>query len=196
MKPMLKALAIATAMVASGAVSASTFVFQATLDGPSEAPPNASPGTGFTTVTIDDVAKTMRVEANFSGLLGNTTASHIHCCTAVPGVSTAGVATVTPTFTDFPSGVKSGSYDHTFDLTLTTGTFNTSFVTANGGTAASATAALAAGLNAGKAYFNIHTSTFGGGEIRGFLAPVPVPAAVWLLGSALGGLIARRRVAA
>lgn len=41
----------------------------------------------------------------FSGLLGNVTASHIHCCTAAAGTSTAGVATMTPTFTNFPSGV-------------------------------------------------------------------------------------------
>ncbi|WP_424206737.1 VPLPA-CTERM sorting domain-containing protein [Sulfuricaulis sp.] len=41
----------------------------------------------------------------------------------------------------------------------------------------------------GHAYFNIHTSMFTGGEIRGFLAPVPIPAAAWLFGSGLLGLI-------
>ncbi|WP_424206600.1 CHRD domain-containing protein [Sulfuricaulis sp.] len=47
----------------------------------------------------------------------------------------------------------------------------------------------------GHAYFNIHTSMFTGGEIRGFLAPVPIPAAAWLFGSGLLGLmgIARQR---
>lgn len=47
----------------------------------------------------------------------------------------------------------------------------------------------AAGLAEGKAYFNIHTTLYPGGEIRGFLAPVPVPAAVWLFGSGLLGLV-------
>jgi hypothetical protein len=82
-----------------------------------------------------------------------------------------------------------------FDLTLTS-SFNGSFVTANGGSAAGAESALAAGLASGQAYFNIHTSTYPGGEIRGFFAPVPIPAAVWLYVSGLLGLIgvARGRV--
>jgi len=37
----------------------------------------------------------------------------------------------------------------------------------HGGTAAGAEAALVGGLAAGQAYFNIHTSPFPGGEIRG-----------------------------
>ena len=47
--------------------------------------------------------------------------------------------------------------------------YNPAFVTAHGGTAASAAAALLAGLEAGQAYLNIHTTTHPGGEIRGFL---------------------------
>jgi len=55
----------------------------ANLTGPSEEPPNASPGTGFADVTFDLVAHTMRVQITFSGLLGTTIASHIHSPTAV-----------------------------------------------------------------------------------------------------------------
>jgi hypothetical protein len=47
--------------------------------------------------------------------------------------------------------------------------YNPAFVSANGGTAASAEAALFAGIMAGHAYLNIHTTTFPGGEIEGFL---------------------------
>lgn len=138
------------------------------LNGPAESPPNASPATGSALVTVDTVAHTMAVDVSFSGLVGTTTASHIHCCTTAAGTGTAGVATATPTFPGFPLGVSSGTYLHTFDMTLSA-SYNASYVTANGGTSASAEAALAAGIAAGKAYFNIHTSAFGGGEIRAFL---------------------------
>ena len=47
--------------------------------------------------------------------------------------------------------------DQTFD-TLSNSTYNAPFVTANGGTAAGAEAALFAGLAAGTAYLNIHTT--------------------------------------
>jgi CHRD domain len=141
--------------------------YSGSLTGPAENPPNASPGTGTATVVIDTAAHTLTVNVSFSGLLGNTTASHIHCCIAAPG--NAGVATQTPTFPGFPLGVTSGTYSPAaFDLT-NTASFNSAFVTANGGTAAGAEAALAAGLAAGNAYLNVHSSTFTGGEIRSFL---------------------------
>ena len=71
--------------------------------------------------------------------------------------------------------------DHTFDLTLTA-SYNAPFVTANGGTAAGAEAALLAGIAAGKAYFNIHTTVVPGGEIRTFLQafnPTPTMKSTW-----------------
>lgn len=147
-------------------------VYTATLSGAAESPANASPGTGFATVTFDSDVNTLRVQVTFSGLLGNTTASHIHAATAAPGTGTAGVATTTPTFAGFPLGVTSGTYDNTLDLTLAS-SYNPSYVTANGGTTASAEAALVSALAAGKAYLNIHSTVFGGGEIRGFLNAVP-----------------------
>lgn len=140
----------------------------ANLSGPKEEPPNASPGTGFADVTFDLDAHTMRVQVTFSGLIGTTTASHIHSPTAVPFSGTAGVATQVPTFINFPLGVTSGTYDMTFDTSLDS-TYNPDFVTANGGSVDAAEAALAASLAAGTAYLNIHTTAFPGGEIRGFL---------------------------
>ena len=59
-------------------------VYTTLLDGSSEAPPNTSAGTGMAKITIDFDLVTMRVEESFSGLQGNVTAAHIHCCTAVP----------------------------------------------------------------------------------------------------------------
>lgn len=155
-----------------------------------------SNGTGWTRVTVDDHNFSLRVEASFSGLTGNVTASHIHCCTALPGAGNAGVASQLPSFSGFPTGGQSGVYDHTFDMTQAS-SWNPSFVSANGGSTGSAFSALLAGMDNGRAYLNIHTSFAPGGEIRGLLAPVPEPASVALMlaGLAAVGWSARRRVA-
>jgi len=152
-------------------------------------------GTGFAQVDFDIVAHQMRVQVSFSGLSGNTTVAHIHGPTAAPGVGTAGVMTTTPSFPGFPSGagVTSGTYDQLFDTSLSS-TYRALFITANGGTPAGAEAALYSSLQAGTAYFNIHSSTFPGGEIRGFLNAVPEPASLTSLAiGAVGLLLARRR---
>jgi hypothetical protein len=178
---------LAVAPVSHGAVIS----YFADLDGPSESPPNASPGTGFARIDIDDAALTMRVQATFSGLLASVTAAHIHCCTAVPFTATAPVATTTPTFPGFPAGT-SGSYDVTFDLTMDS-SWNAPFLEPGDDPLNSQTIAkLVAGLAAGRAYFNIHTGQFPGGEIRGFLQTVPEPGTLALLGLGLAGLAAAR----
>jgi hypothetical protein len=155
-------------------------VYYTTLSGPNEFPTNSSPGTGKAVVTID--GNLMRVQVTFSGLVpqtstglpSGTTASHIHAPTPVPLslTSTAGVATQTPTFADFPLGVRAGTYDHSFDMTQNS-SYNPAYITANGGTAASAFTALKTAIAAGKSYLNIHSNAFGGGEIRGFLLACP-----------------------
>jgi hypothetical protein len=157
-----------------GAFAASGQVYTAHLSGLNESPVNNSPGTGEATVTV--VGTTMRVQVTFSslveqtsaGLPSGTTASHIHAPTDVPLARTAGVATTTPTFPDFPLGVRAGTYDHTFDMTLPS-SYNPAFIAANGGTPTAAFAVLKAAMDNGKSYLNIHSNAFPGGEIRGFL---------------------------
>ena len=184
MTPLLTAAVLAVA--AAPAAQAVPVVFQTTLLGSIEEPPTGSPGIGSGRVTLDEDAGTFRVETSFSGLVAPTTAAHIHCCTTAAFTGNAGVATQVPVFVDFPLGVTSGSYDHTFGL-LDASSYNPAFVTAIGGTVADAAAAFVAGIEGGMAYLNIHSSEFPRGEIRGFLAPIPEPATVTLM---LGGLAA------
>ena len=140
--------------------------FVGTMLGATVVPPAASPGTGPMELFYDPVARTLSVSLSFSSLIGTSTGSHIHCCSD-PGTN-VGVAIF---FVSFPLGVTSGTFDETFDLTLPS-TYNAPFLTANGGTAAAAEAALAAGMRAGRAYVDVHTIMWPGGEIRAYTTPV------------------------
>ena len=196
MKRFISLFALALAMFATPAAFADTLYYRATMSGPAEADPNASPGYGVAFFIVDDVALTMNMSVPFFDLLGTTTAAHIHCCTANPLMGAAGVATTTPTFPDFPSGVTTGLYERTFSL-ADAAFFNPAYITANGGTVDSARAAFLTGLAGNQSYFNIHTSQYPGGEIRGFLvaAPIPEPSSWAMLALGIGalGLLGRRR---
>lgn len=187
-----RGVGIAAALAITSAV-ASAQSWTAIFSGAAESPSNASPGTGSATFTL--TGNILTINGTFTGLLGNTSASHIHCCTAAALTGTAGVATTTPSFAGFPLGVTSGTFALTLDLTLAS-SYNASFVTANG-SIDNARAVLLAGMNSGKAYMNIHSTQFGGGEIRGFIvSTVPEPASVFLTTAGLFGIalvVARRR---
>lgn len=167
----IAALSAAFAFPASATVTS----FSALLSNVGEPNPT-SPATGSATVELDDVALTVDVLVNFANLTANASAGHIHCCTTLPGTGSVGVAVG---FTGFPAAM-SGVYASVFTLS------------------ASSFASLAAGMSAGKAYVNLHSSLHPGGEIRGFLNPVaaipePETYALMLAGLAVVGAATRRR---
>ena len=186
-RPSLLALASVLILPAPPAAHADIINLFANLSGANERPdPTPSLGTGSVQVVLDTTAQTLGLNVTFSGLTSPDNAAHIHCC--APFGTNATVATTVPTFgalgpnPEFPLGVTFGTYDQTFDLTNST-FYNPAFVTANGGTVATAEAALMAGLESQMTYFNIHTVNFPGGEIRGQLGPGPIA------GAGLPGLI-------
>lgn len=180
MRRNLYCIALSSAALAFAApASAATYVFAGVL-GPEVA---GATGTGLIKLTFDTAAGTLGIQANWSGLTGTTTVAHIHCCVDLPG--TVGVAVTPGTLPGFPTGVSGGAYSTVLDLTQTA-TYTGGFLAFGGGTAAGAQAALLTGLQSQRAYFNIHSTRFPGGEIRVFPAAVPEPESWALLIVAFG----------
>lgn len=202
-KPVQKLIALTAALalplLLAQPAKATIYGYTVSLNGPNEPTPSAGVGSGF--VQYDDVLHTLSLGVSFSGLTNltsggaasSTTASHIHAATnnVPPFTGTAGVATTTPSFTGFPLGVTSGTFTNTLDLTLAS-SWNPSFVTANGNIA-TAEVNLFSAMQSGHAYWNIHSTAFPSGEIRGFLIAVPEPSTAALLGGAGAAFLAWRR---
>jgi hypothetical protein len=117
--------------------------FTAVLTGGQEVPPTGSPGTGYGYVILSDDQTTITVNVGYFGLGSNAIDGHIH--TGAPGVS----GPVTFPFSASPGGTSGVYPQQTFPIN----------------------AAQLAQLLAGNMYFNIHSTVFGGGEIRGQIGP-------------------------
>jgi hypothetical protein len=95
----------------------------------------------------------------------------------------------------FPSAT-SGTFNHVFDL-ADAASYGGGFLGGFAGDVDAARAAFITGINAGNAYFNIHSPPplgFPSGEIRGNIAVVvPEPATMVLIGIGLVSVLVRRR---
>lgn len=190
MKSITGQLMLATFLILIVTHADATITYLANLNGFAETPSNFFSGTGLATVGNNYILHTLFMDLNFSGLAGLTTAAHIYCCKAPP--ASVSVATAVPNFLGFPEGITFGNFNNFFDLTQTS-SFNSSFITGNGGTVTDA--ALAAGLANEQVHFDNHTQAFPGGEIKGYLVPQdpePETYAIMITGLGLMGFIACR----
>ena len=148
-------LALAFGFLFAATMTAQVSIYTAYLTGGNETPNPADPdGVGFVVVTLDQGAGTITFTA-YEQNIGTITASHIH-----RGAAGVTGAVIIPFNLPFTSGVSSG--------TLT-------------GIAPSFLAEIVA--NPPGYYFNIHTTDFPGGAIRGQLRPAPAtfaPTVVYL----------------
>jgi len=176
MRALLASAAAAVLLGAALPASALTTIFFTGLSNAGEPVPTST-ATGAALVSFDDAVNTVTVQVSFQGLANSAPFGHIHCCTTTPLTGSVGVAL---NFTPLPA-VATGTYNNVFALTP------------------AAFSSLLAGASAGRAYVNIHTpGLYAGGEIRGFLAPIPEPGTYALMLAGLGavGFAARRRRAA
>ena len=168
------------------AVNASTWTFSGALNSNQETHPLVLPnpyfGGGLLTASLNDVTGAFSIQVVSAGLTGPAVAAHVH--QAPPLV--AG-----PIIVDLgsPSLFAPGLDLYNVNATLTAPQILAA-TTLNGNP-------LGIGAASGL-YANIHTAANPVGEIRGQLfvtsiTAVPVPAAMWLMGSAIGLLVRRRR---
>ncbi len=171
-KSLRRTALVAAAMIGTASVAQAQTTLIAFLNGAQEAPtPRVTPAFGNGTIILNAARTQISISLTFSGLLTPFTVAHIH---------------------EAPFGV-SGPVRFDFGSQVVLGPGGTSGVLTNAVFNISATQVTS--LLAGNMYFNVHSTTFPAGEIRGQLNVVPEPASMALLAGGLAGLgvLARRR---
>ena len=125
-----------------------TKLYTVTLSGAQEVPPNGSPGTGIGSVELNGAETLIAARLSWSGLTSNASMAHIHG-PAGPGVN----AGILFGFTGVPAATTGSIPTQVFAIT----------------------AAQVTQLKAGQFYFNVHSGTFPGGEIRGQIVDAVTP---------------------
>lgn len=178
---------VVSAFSITGPVSAAT-LFQATLSGDQEVPPVSTTASGTASLTLNDAQTRLEINIQLSGLDldGNqtpgtgddVTGAHIH---TAPAGSNGGVV----------FGFISPNSDTNGDLIVdpVAGTIFSGWDLTEGNNTTLGDQLV--NLFAGGLYINVHTNAHLGGEIRGQI--VPIPAAFWLFGSGLLGLVGMAR---
>ncbi|HKF45662.1 MAG TPA: CHRD domain-containing protein [Thermoanaerobaculia bacterium] len=142
-------LSIVLCLLAAGAARAQTFTYVAALTGANETPNPADPdGVGFAVINIDQGAGSITFTA-YAQNIASISASHIH-----RGAAGVTGPVIIPFNQPFTNGVSSGTLP---------------------GIAPALLAEIIA--NPPGYYFNVHTTDFPGGAIRGQLQPAPGTAA-------------------
>lgn len=169
------AAALALAAVALPSAAEAGFMASASLLGANQRPdPVSTPAFGTVTVTYDSVLGTLTYEGSYSDLTTPSLFGHIHTGPV------DGTGPVVVPFEPFPEGTTSAGFGGVArDADVTGGL--------------TAVAQVAAQIEAGNAYVNVHSVQFPAGELRGQLAvvsapggtPVPEPASLALLGAGL-----------
>ncbi|MGI8924265.1 MAG: CHRD domain-containing protein [Fimbriimonadales bacterium] len=158
-----------TAMIGAATMQANAtlWIFDDSMDGGQEVPPNGSPGIGLITGNYDDVTNMLLIVVVAQGLTSPVTAAHIH---------NAPMGVIGPVM--FPLSGDTGGTTYSSNDTFTFDDLQEiEFL-------------------AGRVYANIHTVEIPSGEIRGQINPeqVPEPATVVGMLAGIGLLAARRRV--
>ena len=117
-----------------------------------------STASGTWTGTLNPTTNVLTWTMNFSGLTTNSTASHIHA--QAPTTTTASVVLNFATFAGSTISLGGTSGTATGSINLSSQAATPPSLTISGDS-------LLKAMNAGQAYVNVHTSQYGGGEIRG-----------------------------
>jgi len=155
----------AAMMLFAASANGALWKFNVFMDGLQETPPVATPGSGTAMVLYNDVTGLMDVNGTFSGLIGNTTAAHVH------GFAPVGT----------PAGVI-------FPLTVSPGTSGT----VSGSGTIGDSASVLAGLTYINIHSTFRTGGEIRGQIAGPML-IPEPAAAALLAIGAAGMLASRR---
>jgi hypothetical protein len=112
----------------------------------------------------------------FTNLTGNATGGHIHGPTLDPAptsfTESAGILVPLDSLAGWNASASAGGFSGTANIP----------------------AANVSNLLAGQLYINVHTSTNGGGEIRGYLVQAPEPGSIALIGCAASMFLMARRL--